>query len=354
LNEKNTNQIQLNEPITIQQTMVPISIPIQPSTPQSSTTKIYVGNINYEITEENLYRTFSALGTIKKVKLMKDTALGRHKGFGFVEYTTPESAELALHQMQGFILGGRSIKVGRPVHSGTNPVNPQMAAMMQNLLGIVPVPTPHPKSPSQIKIPATKLLISNVDINYNENDLSILFSMFGQIKSINLVRDPETGKHKEYGFIEYQNEHMAQEAIEKMNGYQLGRNILSVAPAAEYATHFIQSCIFEDVSIRGMEERMELTRKLQMRENIPSPCIVLMNMAGPDEDFSVLETEVITECGKFGHVIRVKIVQNESDVNVYVLFDSIESANAAKAVLDKRWYGGKLVTARYADIGKCQ
>eukprot|EP00042_Codosiga_hollandica_P045161 m.454977 g.454977 ORF g.454977 m.454977 type:complete len:277 (+) comp56955_c0_seq8:53-883(+) len=72
--------------------------------------RIYVGSIPFDLGDEHLRQAFSPFGTIKDVSLSWDAALGKHKGFAFVEYELPESASAAEEHMQGATMGGRPIK----------------------------------------------------------------------------------------------------------------------------------------------------------------------------------------------------------------------------------------------------
>ena len=56
-------------------------------------------------------QAFQAFGPVKSVSLTFDAVTNRHKGFAFLEYETPEAAQLAIEQMNGVVLGGRNIKV---------------------------------------------------------------------------------------------------------------------------------------------------------------------------------------------------------------------------------------------------
>ncbi|KAM7541070.1 hypothetical protein Aperf_G00000023973 [Anoplocephala perfoliata] len=76
--------------------------------------RIYVGSISFEIGEEEIRKAFSPYGPIKSISLSWDAALQKHKGFAFVEFEVPEAASLVLEQMNGFMIAGRGIKVGRP------------------------------------------------------------------------------------------------------------------------------------------------------------------------------------------------------------------------------------------------
>lgn len=72
--------------------------------------KIYVGNLSYKMTEDELHAAFSQYGEIVEAILIKDRDTGRLKGFGFVEFATPEGAKAAL-VMDGQELEGRKLKV---------------------------------------------------------------------------------------------------------------------------------------------------------------------------------------------------------------------------------------------------
>jgi len=58
-----------------------------------------------------LKKAFEPFGPVKAVSLTFDPVTNRHKGFAFLEYETPEAAQLSIEQMNGVILGGRNIKV---------------------------------------------------------------------------------------------------------------------------------------------------------------------------------------------------------------------------------------------------
>ena len=73
--------------------------------------KIYVGNLSYEVTEEDLRQEFRAFGEVASVDIIIDKYSGRPKGFGFVEMTTKSEAEAAITGLSGKILKERTIVV---------------------------------------------------------------------------------------------------------------------------------------------------------------------------------------------------------------------------------------------------
>ncbi|MBM3125366.1 MAG: RNA-binding protein [Chloroflexi bacterium] len=78
--------------------------------------KLYIGNLPYTATEEDLQNHFSAAGTVTSVALIKDRGTGRAKGFGFVEMATAEEAQKAISMFHGQDFMGRTltVNVARP------------------------------------------------------------------------------------------------------------------------------------------------------------------------------------------------------------------------------------------------
>lgn len=72
---------------------------------------IYVGNLSYSLTEEQLRDTFAPYGNVESAKIIKDAFTGRAKGFGFVEMSTPEEAQAAIDALDGKDISGRNMRV---------------------------------------------------------------------------------------------------------------------------------------------------------------------------------------------------------------------------------------------------
>lgn len=73
--------------------------------------KLYVGNLPYDTTEQDLQTLFAAAGNVESVNVMRDTATGRARGFAFVEMSTDEEAQAAIQQLADYNLGGRNLTV---------------------------------------------------------------------------------------------------------------------------------------------------------------------------------------------------------------------------------------------------
>jgi len=74
-------------------------------------TKLFVGNLSFNTTENDLQDAFAAFGTVVESNLMMDRATGRPRGFGFITMSSPEEAQNAITALNGTQLGDRSITV---------------------------------------------------------------------------------------------------------------------------------------------------------------------------------------------------------------------------------------------------
>jgi cold-inducible RNA-binding protein len=78
--------------------------------------KLFVGNLSFDTTENDLQDAFAAHGTVVEANLMMDRATGRPRGFGFVTMSTAEEAQKAIEALNGKSVGGRAltVNVARP------------------------------------------------------------------------------------------------------------------------------------------------------------------------------------------------------------------------------------------------
>lgn len=74
-------------------------------------TRLYVGNLPYSVSENELRRLFSQAGTVVSVTMPLDRQTGRPRGFAFVEMATDEDAQRAIQMFNGYVLDGRPLRV---------------------------------------------------------------------------------------------------------------------------------------------------------------------------------------------------------------------------------------------------
>ncbi|MBD3381477.1 MAG: RNA-binding protein [candidate division Zixibacteria bacterium] len=72
---------------------------------------IYVGNLSFDLTEDELRQAFESYGEVEKVNIISDKYTGKSRGFGFVEMPSSEEAEAAINGLNDTELGGRNLNV---------------------------------------------------------------------------------------------------------------------------------------------------------------------------------------------------------------------------------------------------
>lgn len=137
-----------------------------------------------------------------------DPLTQKHKGFAFVEYEIPEGAQLALEQMNGAMLGGRNIKVGRPSNM------PQAQQVIDEI--------------QEEAKNYNRIYISSIHPDLTEEEIKSVFEAFGPILHCRLSQGTSVHTNKGYGFIEYATKNAADESIASMNLFDLGGQLLRV------------------------------------------------------------------------------------------------------------------------------
>jgi RNA recognition motif-containing protein len=82
--------------------------------------KLYVGNLSYEVTQQDLEGLFAQTGTCESVAVIIDRGTGQSRGFGFVEMSSSAEAQKAMQQFNGHDLKGRALKVNEAVERNSN------------------------------------------------------------------------------------------------------------------------------------------------------------------------------------------------------------------------------------------
>ncbi|KAK5985047.1 Poly(U)-binding-splicing factor half pint [Trichostrongylus colubriformis] len=172
--------------------------------------RVYIGSISFEVREEMIKKAFEVYGPIKSINMSWDPTTGHHKGFAFLEFDVPEAALLAQESMNGQLMGGRNLKVGRPSNM------PQAQPIIEMV--------------QQDAKKYHRVYVSSVHPDLSESDLKSVFEAFGEVVKCQLARQSATGKgsHRGFGYIEFNNAAAMNEAIAGMNMFDLGGQFLRV------------------------------------------------------------------------------------------------------------------------------
>ena len=161
----------------------------------------YVGKLDLKVNEEILWELFIQCGPVINVHIPRDKITNEHLTYGFVEFKNEEDADYAINIMHMIKL------FGKPIH-----VNKASQDKKTQEVG-------------------ANLFVGNLNEDFDEKALRDVFSAFGIVLSTKIMRDPETGVSKGYGFVSYDNFESADQAINTMSGQYLGGNPVDVSYA---------------------------------------------------------------------------------------------------------------------------
>ena len=168
-----------------------------PSLRRSGVGNVFIKNLDKDIDNKAMYDTFSAFGNILSCKVAQDGSSGESKGYGFVHFETEEAAVNAIQKVNGMLLNGKKVFVGRFV----------------------------PRKDREIELGEkakrfTNVYIKNIPEEMDESKLTDMFEKYGKISSLKIMKG-EDGKSKGFGFVSYEDPEEAEAAVEDLNNKDL-------------------------------------------------------------------------------------------------------------------------------------
>ncbi|KAF2301099.1 hypothetical protein GH714_020064 [Hevea brasiliensis] len=183
---------------------------------ESNFTNLYVKNLADNITEDTLQNMFAVFGKVCNVVIMKDHE-GTSRGFGFVNFDSPEGAKKAVDALNGSLLGSRTLFVGRAQKKAERIKILQHADkdIFNNHIE---------------KLKLSNVYVKNLDVRIDDNKLREIFSACGKIVSAKVMRY-DNGVSRKFGFVCFSSPEEAKKALNTLNGIMFGRKSLYVAIA---------------------------------------------------------------------------------------------------------------------------
>ncbi|WRX25410.1 RNA recognition motif domain - like 10 [Theobroma cacao] len=184
--------------------------------PDVKYTNLYMKNLDADITEELLQDKFSKFGEIASLFVAKDEN-GSSRGFGFVNFESPDDAKRAMEAMNGSQLGSKVLYVARA----------QKKAEREQILRRQ---FEEKRKAQVMKYKASNVYVKNIDDDVTDEELKEHFSQCGTITSSKLMRD-DKGISKGFGFVCFSTPEEATKAVSTFHGHMFHRKPLYVAIA---------------------------------------------------------------------------------------------------------------------------
>ncbi|XP_078438013.1 polyadenylate-binding protein 2-like isoform X2 [Wolffia australiana] len=258
---------------------------------QLQSTSLYVGDLEFNVTDSQLYDLFSQLGQVMSVRVCRDVTTRRSLGYAYVNFSNPVDAARALDMLNFTPLNGKAIRI-----------------MYSN------------RDPTIRKSGAANIFIKNLDKAIDNKALHDTFSVFGNILSCKVAMDG-SGQSKGYGFVQFDTDEAAQNAISKLNGMLLNDKQVFVGP-------FVRK-----------QDRESSTSRTKFYN------VFVKNLSE-----NTTEEEVRSTFGKFGPITSCVVMRDGDGKSKCFGFVNFENADdAAQAVEglngykydEKEWYVGK-------------
>merc|ERR1711981_573995 len=249
------------------------------------------------IDNKAMYDTFSAFGNILSCKVAQDISSGESKGYGFVHFETEEAALSAIQKVNGMLLNGKKVFVGRFV----------------------------PRKEREVELGEkarrfTNVYIKNVNEEYDEAKLTEMFEKYGKISSVKIMKSEE-GKSKGFGFVSFDTPEEAQVAVDDLNGKDLEGKTLYCGRAQKKA-----------------ERQAELKKKFDALKQERMQRYQGVNLYVKNLDDSVDDDRLRKEFAPFGTITSAKVMceDGRSKGLGFVCFSSPEEATKAVTEMNGR------------------
>lgn len=268
-----------------------------PSLRRSGVGNVFIKNLDKTIDNKAMYDTFSAFGNILSCKVATDMSNGESKGYGFVHFETEEAALNAIQKVNGMLLNGKKVYVGRFV--------PRKDREME--LG-------------EKARKFTNVYIKNINDDYDEGRLTEMFQKYGKINSVKVMKG-EDGKSKGFGFVSFESPEEALTACDDLNGSDLEGKTVFVGRAQKKA-----------------ERQAELKKKFEALKMERLNRYQGVNLYVKNLDDTIDDERLRQEFTPFGTITSAKVMCEEgrSKGFGFVCFSSPEEATKAVTEMNGR------------------
>ncbi|OKL58202.1 hypothetical protein UA08_06769 [Talaromyces atroroseus] len=180
-------------------------------TDDDNSPNLFVGNLSWNVDEEWLRREFEEFGELAGVRIMTERDTGRSRGFGYVEFADAAGAKAAYEGKKDAEIDGRTINLDYAKPRDNNNQAPREKAQNRaRSFG------------DQTSPESNTLFVGNLSFGVDENAVREVFQEQGDIRGIRLPTDPESGRPKGYGYVEFSSVDEARQALTDLQGTEIG------------------------------------------------------------------------------------------------------------------------------------
>ncbi|XP_031778201.2 poly(U)-binding-splicing factor half pint isoform X2 [Nasonia vitripennis] len=372
--------------------------------------RIYIASIHQDLTEEDIKSVFEAFGPITYCKLAQGSSPHRHKGYGFIEYESMQSALEAIASMNLFDLGGQYLRVGRAITPPNALMGPPSGTSMMPTAAAVAAAAATAKIQAMDAVASNAVALGLSKLGAAATPILAMPGIVRPTLAASTILAPPTiasvaSNIPPPGIAIPQTLNRPPAIIQPIPGQPVvipppavvtptvvgapvpmqvvtaaaaaAAAVVPVGPevlrrAQEQAAHQkqqeeLQKKLLEEaepqtlqqqenMSIKGQSARHLVMQKLMRK--VESRVVILRNMVAPEDVDQTLQEEIQDECSKFGVVERVIIYnerQSEDDedpeiiVKIFVEFSQMTEAERARDSLNGRYFGGRLVKGELYD-----
>ncbi|CAH1405997.1 unnamed protein product [Nezara viridula] len=273
-----------------------------PSLRKSGVGNVFIKNLDKSIDNKAMYDTFSAFGNILSCKVAQDEN-GVSKGYGFVHFETEEAATKSIDKVNGMLLNGKKVFVGK----------------------FIPRKEREKELGEKAKL-FTNVYVKNFGEDFTDDMLKEMFEKYGPITSHTVVVNKD-GKSRGFGFVAFEDPEAAERAVEDLNGKEL----IEGKP------------LYVGRAQKKAERQQELKRKFEQLKMERMNRYQGVNLYVKNLDDTIDDERLRKEFSPFGTITSAKVMLEEgrSKGFGFVCFSSPEEATKAVTEMNGRIVGTK-------------
>ncbi|PFH35804.1 U2 snRNP auxilliary factor, large subunit, splicing factor subfamily protein [Besnoitia besnoiti] len=347
--------------------------------------RLYVGNLPPGSTQPDVVGFFNGalLAVNAQTNFVQDDQNGATSGekmlpvercevfnessrFCFVELRTVAYTILAI-RLDGINYNGFSLRVGRPHDyvppAGGDPADHAYIPLLDDAKKMKREKKETPARPDSG--PDNKIYIQNLPPEMGEEQVRDLLEQFGTLRVLNLIKNVQTGQHKGYGFFEYEDPEVTDQAILALNGFVCGANILSVQ-RANFSATVVTRDVHRMMPVTNLPNSMtqkllsdplvavqvQAARKIGER---PSKVVQLLNCVYQEDlidpkEYEAIYEDIKQEAEKYGALEEVLVPRPNEDLSyrqgvgkVFLRYNDVTAARKAQLMLNGRKFDANRV-----------